>query len=112
MSIFQILILLFIVFVIYKAVQRLVKKEISGWLFSVWLIFWLILGAIASWPISISWLANFLGIGRGVDLVIYAALFIIFYVVFKINLRLGKLEKNLSQMARRAALEEAKKKTD
>lgn len=106
-SLFQVLILLLIAFVIFKAGQRFVKKEISGWLFSIWLIFWLLIAVIAVFPQIINQLALWLGVGRGVDLVIYFSIFALFYILFKINVRLNKIEKNLTEVVRRNAVEEA-----
>lgn len=110
MTIFQILILIFIVFVIFKALKRLIKKEISVAFFILWLIFWLLVAIIDFFPAIIARLADLVGVGRGVDLVIYTAICVLLYVVFRYNLRINKLEQNITDIVRKVALNESRKR--
>ena len=58
------------------------------------------------YPQSISFLANLLGVGRGVDLVIYFSIFAIFYTIFRFNLRLLKIERDISLLVQKNALDD------
>lgn len=109
MTIFQILIFIFVAFVIGKAIVRLAKKEISAALFCLWAVFWLVIALVAFFPATISWLAALVGVGRGVDLAIYIAIFVLFYIIFKMNSRLNKIEKNISEIVRKNAFGSHKK---
>ena len=109
MSLFQIIILITIGVVILKSFLRFRKKEISILLFSIWLLLWLAIALIGIFPITISYIANFVGVGRGVDLIIYIALFVIFYTLFKFNIRLNKNEYKISAMIRKSAENNVKK---
>jgi hypothetical protein len=82
----------------------------SIWLFLLWLVFWLLIGVISLFPVVIERLAEITGIGRGVDLMIYVALFVSFYVVFRQQLRINALEKNLTNVVRKIAITKARKK--
>jgi hypothetical protein len=104
MTIFQILILILIALVIYKATRRLLKKDLSFLLYLVWIGAWLFVAVFVVWPEILSRLAAFVGIGRGVDLTIYLSIFALFYFVFKISLRQDKMEKNLADIVRKIAL--------
>jgi len=108
MSIFQIVILILILIVVVKAGQRFNRKELSLFLFLAWLGIWTALAVVAVFPEIISRIASFAGIGRGVDLVIYLAIFLLFYFAFKINLRLNKIEKNISELVRKIAIQNAR----
>lgn len=110
MTIFQVLILAFIVFVVFKASRRLIKKEISVLFFILWLIFWILVAIIDLFPNIIARMANFVGVGRGVDLIIYIAICVLLYVVFRYNLRINKLEKNITDIVRKVALNEPQKR--
>ncbi|MFA6536834.1 MAG: DUF2304 domain-containing protein [Patescibacteria group bacterium] len=110
MSIFQVLIFLVILYIIIKSFYRFTKKEITFWLFLVWLVIWLAVLAVNFFPMSVTWLANFVGIGRGVDLMTYCALIIVFWLLFKAHVRIKNLEKKFSRLVSRLALKEKQKK--
>ena len=109
MTIFQILILIFVAFVIYKSTRRLIKKEISLWLFLFWISIWIFVAIVGTFPVIIEKAAELVGIGRGVDLVIYTAVFALFYFLFKIYVRVSKVEKDISQIVRKIAIDKAEK---
>ncbi|KKR54657.1 MAG: hypothetical protein UT91_C0011G0022 [Parcubacteria group bacterium GW2011_GWA2_40_23] len=110
MTVFQGLIIVFILFVLYKAIRRFINKEISIWLMVFWCGFWVVLGLIAIFPIIIESIATFVGVGRGVDLIIYIALFVCFYILFKMSIKQKKNEKDIVDLVRKIALVQAKKK--
>ena len=110
MTIFQILILIFVAFVIFKSVKRLTKKEISFWLFLFWVSIWVFVALVSVFPVIIEKAAEFVGIGRGVDLVVYTAVFALFYLMFKIYVRVNKVEKEISQIVRKIAIDKVEKK--
>jgi small membrane protein len=112
MTLFQILILIIISIIIYKAAKRFYKKEISAVLFILWTLFWLVVATINLFPSIISKAAEFFGIGRGVDLLIYLSIIILVYVNFKQYLRLNKIERNFYELIRRISIEKAKKGED
>lgn len=61
---------------------------------------------MAMWvPNSLTKLANFFGIGRGADLVLYVGLVAVFYFIFRIYVRLEKMERNITKIVRDDTLE-------
>ena len=110
MTVFQGLIIIFILFVLYKAIRRFLNKEISVWLMILWCGLWIVLGLVTIFPIIIESIATFVGVGRGVDLIIYIALFVCFYTLFKISVKQKKTEKAMVELVRRIALTQVKKK--
>ena len=99
MTIFQILIIIVAIFVIYKSVLKLIKKEISILLFALWLGLWIIIVAIDIYPNLIAYVANLVGVGRGVDLILYLSVIAIFYFLFRINVRQNQIDKKISKIA-------------
>jgi small membrane protein len=110
MTIFQTLILVAILVIITKAIIRLYRKEITVWLFLLWLVVWLGVGIIDVFPNTITYIALFVGVGRGVDLVIYIALLTLLYVVFKYSIRLQVLERKISSLVRKLAIKKSLEK--
>lgn len=107
--IFQLLFALFVLFAIV-AVLRKKQEGLLGPKGAVfWVIFWLLAAGVVVWPESASVLANTFGIGRGVDLIIYIAIALLFYLVFKLHIKLESLGRDLTKVVRKQALEEHKK---
>jgi len=72
----------------------------------MWLIFWLAVGVAFVTPESLTRLANVLGIGRGADLVLYVAVVVVFYLMFRIFVRLENMERNITKIVRKDALKD------
>jgi hypothetical protein len=60
-------------------------------------------------PATASYLANFLGIGRGADLIVYLSVVVIFYLLFKIFVRINKIEKEITKVVREDAIKNVRK---
>jgi len=105
MQIIQILLILFIVFVIAKVALRYKDKIISLQEFLLWTIFWFMVGFVVILPETTSLVANIVGVGRGVDLVIYVSVLILFYLAFRILVRLDKIEKDVTKIVRKIAID-------
>lgn len=110
MIVFQILSALFCLFALTRVIIKHRAHEIKTIEMIMWVLFWL--GAIVVFlvPDSTAKLARLFGIGRGVDLVVYISLTVLFYIVFRLIARLDKVESNLTKITRNIALE--KKSTD
>ena len=112
MPVIQILIVAFVLFALTRAVQRFRARDMSlGWLIG-WTVLWLGAGTAAVLPWTTEWLARLVGVGRGVDAVIYISIFFLFYLVFRIFLRLEKLEREITTIVRRLGLEEVEKEKE
>ena len=62
---------------------------------------------VAIYPVIINRLADFVGVGRGVDFIIYVAIGVIVYILFKQQIRVGKVEKDLARMVQIKAVDDA-----
>ena len=72
----------------------------------MWLVFWIAAAAAFISPESLTFLANLLGIGRGADLVLYTAVVVVFYLMFRIFVRLEKMERGITKVVRKDTLDE------
>ena len=108
MLLIQILLVLFFIFAIIRVVSRFRGGELTrGGLF-FWLVFWMLAGVVALWPDTTFIVARFVGIARGADLVMYSSLVLLFFMVFKIMVRLEQDKKEITKMTRKRALEDDK----
>ena len=83
---------------------RFRKKQISLREFSLLGVFWIILGVFILYPWLMSRLATLVGVGRGVDVIVYLGLILLFYLVFKINVRMEKIEQDITKIVKEEAL--------
>ncbi|MBU0597260.1 DUF2304 family protein [Patescibacteria group bacterium] len=102
--IFQILFLLFALFAITSVLKRRQTGVLGPKATLFWVLFWLSAVLVVMWPASTSKIAGYLGIGRGTDLVIYASVAVIFYLLFKLNIKLDSLNREVTKVVRREAL--------
>jgi hypothetical protein len=108
----QIILIIFIIFAISKVALRYKDKIISLQEFILWTVFWLMVGFVVLFPESTSLVANWVGVGRGVDLVIYISVLILFYLVFRTLVRLDKIEKDITKIVRQTALNKEEKQKE
>lgn len=100
----QILLLLFVVVIGSFVVVRLRNR-----LFDFILLLMLVLAAIVFilFPDLTFTVANFLGVGRGTDLIFYLSTLIFWFVLLKLYVRQRNFEKILTDMIRKDALDKA-----
>lgn len=87
-----------------RARQLLTTGESIGWTF-----FWMLACGVLWVPESTSRLADILGIGRGADVVLYFGMVILFYMVFRVYVRIEKIERDITKVVRKIALDEFQK---
>jgi len=97
--------LIFIAIFIWRLLVQKKKKQISGNEFILWLSFWL-LGAVAIILIRVldKLLVSAGFSGSGINFLLYLAVISLFYFVFKLRLKISKLEKNLTDLVREITL--------
>ena len=110
MSIFQWILLALIALVFFKIYRRFQEKIISNREMFFWSLIWVGAGLLTIWPGTTSFLASQVGVGRGVDLVVYLALILILYLIFRLMVRLEKMEKNLTKVVRQNAINDPVKR--
>ena len=100
----QIILIAAIILIILRLIYKLKIKEISPKQFFSWLFLWLLAILVIWQPKLTVILANQVGIGRGVDLVIYVSIIVVFYLRFRLLLRIEQLEKNITKIVKDDAL--------
>ena len=105
----QIIVSIFLLLIIIRTLNKRKTKELSLKETIAWLIIWIGIGIVFWFPQYTTKIANILGIGRGADLITYLAIIILAYLMFRIFIRLDKMEKNITKITRKDALENVEK---
>lgn len=109
MSTSQLLLSTIIIFIIYKTVLSFKRGNLSRNFTSVWLLLWSAVLFFIFEQNTLIKVAHFLGISRGVDLVIYLAVIITFYLIYKIFSTLNQINQKITEIIREIAVENPKK---
>lgn len=73
-----------------------------------WSLLWIFLGSVALVPEIASFMAGVLGVGRGADAVLYSAIVMIFFILFRIMMRIERIERDITKLVQREALRNIK----
>jgi len=100
----QFLLLFIILLIIVSVIVRFAKNELPLLPFVFWIVLWIGAG-VAVWNPEIPQrVANELGIGRGVDLIVYFAIVFIVFAQFKMLVRQERMEKEITKVVREIAM--------
>ncbi|MDH3246527.1 MAG: DUF2304 domain-containing protein, partial [Saprospiraceae bacterium] len=105
MAFYQWLVPLIAVVFVYRIIKQYnSRKRIFGSLV-IWILFWIIITALAIIPDSISFkIAELLGFKSNINAVIFVALGFLFIFMFYMNATVEKLEKQMTDMVRKLAM--------
>lgn len=105
----QIVLLAFIIFALSRVLLRLREKIISFQIAIFWSILWL--GAFAGIvsPQTTTRVAGYFGVGRGVDVIVYISLALLFYLVFRIYVMIEDIRHEITEIIRIVALKKTSK---
>jgi len=103
MEIISIIMIVFALFAYAAVIHRVRKGEITKGEFIFWSIVWIAVIVVALIPSFAAEIANFFGIGRGVDVLIYISILALFYLIFRVYVKLEKLEQEITQLVRKLA---------
>ena len=111
MLIIQIVLTLFFLFALVKVIGRWRAGDLSKGALVWWCLFWVAAGVVVLLPNSTAYFAKLAGIGRGADLVVYLSLAVIFFIIFRLMIKIEMLSKDITKLARKIALDEKKDNT-
>lgn len=110
LSVFQTIIIVFVLFAWSRAVLRFKDKKISGRELVFWTAVWGGVAVLVLLPGTATIVSQFFGIRRPIDLAVYASILALFYLVFKLYVSLKMQNQELTKLSREIALKHPKKK--
>lgn len=102
---FQILFILFALFNAYNVIKRKKDGQMSSRGAGFWVLFWILAIIAVLLPDSTTVLANKLGIGRGADFVLYISIALLFFLIFKLHIKIEEINRNITKVVRKESLE-------
>lgn len=103
-SLMQLLIVVFSIFVLVRALTNFRKRVLSKRELFFWCVVWGGAIVVVFWPGLTSGIARLLGIGRGSDAIVYASIVVLFYVAFFLYVKIEKIRKDITKLVREQAL--------
>jgi len=105
----QVLALLIIAFFLFRLFWQKKKKQINYNEFIFWLIFWLLAGLAIIFLKKIDLFVAGLGFsGSGIDVLFYLGVVVLFYLIFRLRIKIEKIERNITKIVREISLKNNK----
>lgn len=104
MIIFQTILIIFLTFALSRVVLRFKGGQLGPGEAFFWGLVFTAAALSLLFPRELSSLANSLGVTRGVDLVLYISIVVLFYLVFRIYVLLENLRHEITELVRKVAL--------
>ena len=101
----QIIALLVIVFFLTRLFWQRKNKQVRGMEFFFWFIFWFLSALIIVFIKKIDVLAaNFGFSATGIDVLLYLSVAVLFYLIFRLRIKLEKIDKEITKIVREIAI--------
>jgi len=98
MSIIGIIIFIFALFALSRVVLRSKDKSISFGESLFWVIIWVTVTGITMFPQITDEVSKVIGVGRGVDTAFFVAIIILLYIVFRLYVKIDKLDRDITEL--------------
>jgi hypothetical protein len=103
--------LLIILFFVFRLFVLKKRDKVSANEFIFWLVFWLLAASGVIFVKDLDALAARLGFSAsGIQIILYAAVAVLFYMNFRLRLKIEKMDKDITAVARKIALEKKEDK--
>ncbi|MBT7703507.1 DUF2304 family protein [Candidatus Peregrinibacteria bacterium] len=106
----QIVITVFVLFAASRIFIQFKQNNVGGWALIFWLFVWASALIIVYWPGLIDGVANFFGIDRAIDVLVYFGLLISFYLIYRLYIKMVQFEQEITRVVRESALKDLDKK--
>lgn len=107
----QIFLLVLVLFAISRVYLRAKEKTLSPKAALFWFAIWTAAAFGILLPTTTTNLAEIVGVGRGVDVIVYVSLALLFYLVFRLFVLVEDLRHEITSLIRQIALQNPSKKT-
>ncbi len=97
--IFKIFILIFIIFAASRTYLRFKDKSINIASLSLWILIWLTVLLLVFDPKISDIAASLLGINGGVNAMFFIAIILLFYLVFRLYVKMDTIDKHLTDLS-------------
>ncbi|MBU0981388.1 DUF2304 family protein [Patescibacteria group bacterium] len=100
----------FVLFAWSRVFLRYRDDTLSLWGLLFWSLIWIAVLVVLFLPHMTDLIAERLGIGRGVDVFIYSSIVVLFYLVYRVYVKIESIEQEITKVVREESLHDLKKK--
>jgi small membrane protein len=105
----QILVSIFVIFAVSRSFLSFRARNSTLFEFTAWILVWGTV-LVVVWVPSITGIpARLLGIGRGIDFIVYVSIVLLLYSVYRIYSKIEKIEQDITTLTRDIAIGKKKK---
>ena len=94
----SIIILIFSLFALSRVILRTQDKSISFKESLLWVIIWITIATFTIVPQATDKLSLLFGVGRGVDTAFFLSIIFLFYIIFRLYIKIDELDKNITTL--------------
>jgi len=109
-TLLQVFVVAFAIFAISRAVLRFKDRKISALSLGLWCAVWIAAIVVVLIPATSFFFADLLGIQRGADFVVYVSIVVLFYLLFRLYVKIDSTEQNVTKLVRELAINKRRKK--
>ena len=101
----QFILSFFLIFALSRVINQLRNSKLTIGAFLFWSgVFIFALFSVLD-PKVTTYAANFFGIGRGTDFILYLAMALLFYLIFRISISIEEIRRDITELVRKIALD-------
>ncbi|AAB99600.1 conserved hypothetical protein [Methanocaldococcus jannaschii DSM 2661] len=104
MELIQIVGVIFALFALSRVVLQLKRRSISFNEGLFWIFVWGFVVIFLVFPEFFGYVAEVLGVGRGVDALIYISIVVLFYLIYRLYAKINNLERQITHIVREIAI--------
>ena len=104
LTLIQIIAVIYVLFTASRAILRAKDKKISVFELFFWLAIWFGLVFVVFFPNIVSNIADLLGIGRGIDFILYVSVGVLFYLIFRLYVKIEESQQQITHLVREISL--------
>ena len=106
---FKLFLVAFAAFAIMRTRGQYAKRQVSKYWFMAWTMMWVVVVFVALMPQATDVLARIAGVERGADLVVYTAVVVLSYAVYRLMVRQQKLNEEVTELVRTIGIDRVTK---
>lgn len=108
-DIIQVIAIVFSVFAWSRAILRFKDGSMTFKELLFWSVIWIAVLVVAIIPGVTSAIADLIGIERGIDVAVYAGIVLLFYLIFRLYVKIETQQHEITKLVREISLRRAKK---
>ncbi|MBD3313088.1 DUF2304 family protein [Candidatus Woesearchaeota archaeon] len=107
-SLLQVIVIVFVLFAITRVFFRYQDKMINTFELVFWSLIWIAVAVVLFVPTITEPIARLFNVGRGIDIAVYFSIVLLFYLVFRLYVKLDTMNNELTKVVRKEAVKKRK----